>query len=91
MQCCTRRAESGTVGRVGHKVVDEEVALLRDVNARLETTSAPAAPSETSITDELEHLRNELRDGTKTEDRAALMQQWELGPAAPAPVGGATT
>jgi DNA helicase-2/ATP-dependent DNA helicase PcrA len=62
---------------VPHKVVDEEIALLRDVNARLEATSAPLPPSETSITDEMEHLREELREGTKTEDRAALMQQWD--------------
>jgi DNA helicase-2/ATP-dependent DNA helicase PcrA len=76
-QCCTRRVESGTVGEVAHKVVDEEVALLRDVNARLEATSAPAPPSETSITEELSHLRDQLREGTKTEDRAAIMQQWD--------------
>src|SRR5262249_29792408 len=59
------------------RVVEEELQLLAEVNARLEASAAPVAPSEASVVRELEHLRGALRDGAKTEDRAALLQQWD--------------
>jgi DNA helicase-2/ATP-dependent DNA helicase PcrA len=59
-------------------IVQEELALLREVNARLDTAVPEHAPSEASLLAELEHLREAIRDGgTKEEDRAALMQQFD--------------
>src|SRR5262249_52753645 len=47
-------------------------------NAKLEATAPEHAPSETALVAELEHLRDAIRDGgTKEEDRAALMQQFD--------------
>jgi DNA helicase-2/ATP-dependent DNA helicase PcrA len=57
-------------------IVDEESALLREVNARLEAVT-PAAPSEAAIVAELEQLRAALCGDAKTEDRPALLQQWD--------------
>lgn len=63
---------------MSHEIVEEELRLLAAVRAKLEVTARPTAPSETAVVAELEHLRDALRDGgTKTEDRAALMQQWD--------------
>jgi len=48
------------------------------VSTRLEAASPEHAPSETSLVAELEHLRDSIRDGgTKEEDRAALMHQFD--------------
>jgi DNA helicase II / ATP-dependent DNA helicase PcrA len=59
-------------------IVQEELALLREVNARLDTAAPEHAPSEASLLAELDHLRETIRDGgTKEEDRAALMQQFD--------------
>ena len=59
-------------------VVQEEVALLREVTARLEAAAPEHVPSESSLVSELAHLRETIRDGgTKEEDRAALMQQFD--------------
>ena len=60
-----------------HPIVDEELALLGTVNARLATVTAAPPPSEAAVVRELEHVRETLRDGTKTEDQAALLQQWD--------------
>ncbi len=59
-------------------IVQEEVALLGEVNARLDAAAPEHAPSESALVAELEHLRESIRDGgTKEEDRAALMQQYD--------------
>jgi DNA helicase-2/ATP-dependent DNA helicase PcrA len=59
-------------------IVEEELALLAQVNARLDAGGgATPPPSEAALVHELEHLRTALREGTKTEDRAALVQQWD--------------
>ncbi|MGH7893486.1 MAG: ATP-binding domain-containing protein, partial [Candidatus Binatia bacterium] len=48
------------------------------MSARLDATAPEHAPSDTSLVKELEHLRDSIRDGgTKEEDRAALMQQFD--------------
>ena len=57
-------------------IVDEELALLREVNSRLER-SLPAPPSEAAIVAELEHLRTALGEETRPDDQAALLQQWD--------------
>jgi DNA helicase-2/ATP-dependent DNA helicase PcrA len=63
---------------VPDQIVQEEVALLCEVAARLEAAAPEHAPSETSLVAELEHLRESIRDGgTKEEDRASLMQQFD--------------
>jgi DNA helicase-2/ATP-dependent DNA helicase PcrA len=61
---------------VSHPVVEEESALLRDVNARLDASHPTTAPSEAALRAELEHLRATL-PGAKAEDRPALLQQWD--------------
>ena len=59
-------------------IVQEELQLLAEVNTRLDATTPEHAPSETALVAELEHLRDAIRDGgTKEEDRAALMQQFD--------------
>src|SRR6185295_628339 len=58
-------------------IVEDELRLLAAVNATLEATSAPAPPSDASLVQELEHLRDALREGSKTDDQPALMQQWD--------------
>src|SRR5262245_10166266 len=69
----------GTFPRaVPDPIIQEELNLLAEVNTRLDAAAPEHAPSETALVQELEHLREALRDGsTKEEDRAALMQQWD--------------
>jgi DNA helicase-2/ATP-dependent DNA helicase PcrA len=63
---------------VPDSIVQEELAVLREVHARLDAAAPEHAPSETALVAELEHLRDAIRDGgTKEEDRAALMQQFD--------------
>jgi DNA helicase-2/ATP-dependent DNA helicase PcrA len=63
---------------VPDSIVQEEIALLGEVNTRLDAAAPEHAPSESSLVAELEHLRESIRDGsTKEEDRAALMQQFD--------------
>jgi DNA helicase-2/ATP-dependent DNA helicase PcrA len=63
---------------VPDQIVQQEIALLREVNSRLEAALPEHAPSETALVNELAHLRDSIRDGgTKEEDRAALMQQFD--------------
>ena len=40
------------------------------------TRAATAAPSERALVQELERLKEALRDGAKTEDQPALLEQW---------------
>src|SRR5213080_1575834 len=58
------------------RIVEEELALLREVSARLEGT-VPAPPSAAAIVEELEHVRTALGEETRADDRAALLQQWD--------------
>jgi DNA helicase-2/ATP-dependent DNA helicase PcrA len=58
-------------------IVEEELRVLAAVDARLEDTAAAAPPSEAALAHDLEHLRTAMREGTKTEDRPALLQQWD--------------
>src|SRR2546430_15028214 len=58
------------------RIVEEELALLREVNTRLER-SLPAPPSAAAIVAELEHLRTALGEETRPDDPAALLQQWD--------------
>jgi DNA helicase-2/ATP-dependent DNA helicase PcrA len=58
-------------------VVTEELDLLRKVNEGLDSAGPVVPPSEESLVSELEHLRAQLREGAKSEDRAALLQQWD--------------
>ena len=59
-------------------IVAEETGLLRTVTTALNATPPESAvnPSEATILDDLERLREALREGEKTEDRAALLEQW---------------
>lgn len=59
-------------------IVTEELELLERVAASLDTTSTStsATPSERALVQELEKLKEALRDGTKTEDQPALLEQW---------------
>ena len=59
------------------RIVEEELALLAQVRERLATHAGPTAPSEAALVRDLETLRDQLRDGAKTEDRPALLQQWD--------------
>ncbi len=59
------------------RIVQEELALLGAVNARLTAVASAVVPSEAGVVRELEHLRETLRDGVKAEDQAALLQQWD--------------
>ncbi|HVM96289.1 MAG TPA: 3'-5' exonuclease [Candidatus Acidoferrales bacterium] len=60
-----------------HKIVTEELTLLRQVNDLLDEFPTAPGPSEDSVVAELERLREMLREGEKTEDQAALLQQWD--------------
>ncbi len=57
-------------------IVAEELELLERVVRALETPGTTAAPSERAIVQEMERLKEALRDGTKTEDQPALLEQW---------------
>ena len=59
-----------------HPIVEEELAILGEVNTRLDTAGTRREPSEASILEELEHIRSSLATA-KAEDRAALLQQWD--------------
>lgn len=58
-------------------IVEQELALLREVLARLDAITAPPPPSETALVKELEHLRDSLNERVKLEDQAALLQQFD--------------
>lgn len=60
-----------------HLIVDQEHALLEQVNAVLSETSTAARPSEAAIVKELEELRAMLVEGGEEKDRAAITQQWD--------------
>jgi DNA helicase-2/ATP-dependent DNA helicase PcrA len=62
---------------VSHRIVEDELRLLRAVSATLAATPAPTAPSDASLVRELEHLRDALRESSKTDDQPALVQQWD--------------
>jgi DNA helicase-2/ATP-dependent DNA helicase PcrA len=62
---------------VPHPIITDELRVLEQVNAVLADSPAPSGPSEASVVAELERLREMLREGEKTEDQAALLQQWD--------------
>jgi len=58
-------------------IVAEELELLERVAHALEGSgTATTSSSERSLVQELERLKEALRDGTKTEDQPALLEQW---------------
>jgi ATP-dependent DNA helicase UvrD/PcrA len=57
-------------------IVAEELDLLEQVAHALDAPSTAANPSERALVQELERLKESLRDGTKTEDQPALLEQW---------------
>jgi DNA helicase-2/ATP-dependent DNA helicase PcrA len=61
---------------VTHPIVADELTLLEQVTSLLNEAPTTSAPSEAPLLDELARLREMLRDGEKTEDRAALLEQW---------------
>lgn len=60
-----------------HPIVNEELELLDRVNRALRERGPSEGPSEAAILSDLERLREMLREGEKTEDQAALLQQWD--------------
>lgn len=59
-----------------HPVVDEELTLLAEVRNKLLRTPALVGASEDELRAELERIKAEIRSA-KTEDKAALEQQYE--------------
>lgn len=59
-----------------HPVVSEELKLLEQVITALNEGAPSATPSEAGLVQELKQLREMLREGTKAEDEAALLDQW---------------
>ena len=57
-------------------IITEELELLERVAQSLAAPGTTAAPSERALLQELEKLKEALRDGTKTEDQPALLEQW---------------
>ena len=57
-------------------IVTEELELLERVVQALAAPGTTAAPSERALVQDLERLKEALRDGTKTEDQPALLEQW---------------
>ncbi len=58
-------------------IVREELELLERVNRVLDQSPQSEGPSEAKLVAELERLRDMLREGEKSEDHAALLQQWD--------------
>ena len=61
---------------VTHPIITDELTLLEQVTTLLNEAPTTAAPSDAPLLEELASLREMLRDGEKTEDRAALLEQW---------------
>lgn len=57
-------------------IVADELGVLEKVTALLKDAPTAPQPSEASLLEELARLREMLRDGEKTEDHAALVEQW---------------
>ncbi|GBD27330.1 DNA helicase IV [bacterium HR30] len=58
-------------------IVQEELDLLDRVNRVLDESPPAEGPSEANLIAELERIRDMLREGEKSEDHAALLQQWD--------------
>ncbi len=58
-------------------IVEEELALLHETNLRLQEVPDEIGPSEASLVQELDRVREALIDGTENKDTGALMQQWD--------------
>ena len=61
---------------VTHPIITDELTLLEQVTTLLNEAPTTAAPSDAPLLEELATLREMLRDGEKTEDHAALLEQW---------------
>ncbi len=59
-----------------HPIVSDELTLLEQVTSLLSESPTTAAPSEAPLVQELVQLREMLHEGEKTEDQAALLEQW---------------
>jgi DNA helicase-2/ATP-dependent DNA helicase PcrA len=59
-----------------HPIVREELTILQQVNQVLDEAPAETGPSEAALVEELNRLRDALREGAKTDDRPALLEQW---------------
>ncbi|HUI27011.1 MAG TPA: DNA helicase UvrD, partial [Candidatus Kryptonia bacterium] len=62
---------------MAHPIVKDELAILDDVERVLAETPTTMFPSEASVVEDLRRLREMLREGEKSEDHAALLQQWD--------------
>jgi DNA helicase-2/ATP-dependent DNA helicase PcrA len=62
---------------VPEAIVQEELDLLERVKKVLAEAPRSEGPSEANVVAELERLREMLREGEKSEDHAALLQQWD--------------
>jgi ATP-dependent DNA helicase UvrD/PcrA len=61
---------------VKHPIVADELTLLEQVTALLNESPTTTGPSEAPVLAELAQLREMLQEGEKTEDHAALLEQW---------------
>jgi DNA helicase-2/ATP-dependent DNA helicase PcrA len=59
-----------------HPIVANELTLLEEVRNLLDECPTTVPPSEASVVQELTRLREMLREGAKTDDQAALLEQW---------------
>ncbi|MBI4518951.1 MAG: ATP-binding domain-containing protein [Deltaproteobacteria bacterium] len=59
-----------------HPIVVDELRLLEQVTSLLHESPIASAPSEASVVEDLERLREMMHGGEKTEDQPALTQQW---------------
>jgi len=59
-----------------HPIVREELTILQQVNQVLDDAPAESGPSESTLVEELNRLRDALREGAKTDDQPALLEQW---------------
>ncbi|HVN84588.1 MAG TPA: ATP-binding domain-containing protein [Candidatus Binatia bacterium] len=67
----------GSFATVPHPIVEDELSILDHVQRTLDEAPATVFPSEASVVEDLRRLRDMLREGEKTEDHAALLQQWD--------------
>ena len=72
--------ETGTPeGCLPDPIVEEELALLAQVNQALAATDERPAPSEENLIEELEHIRDQLvRGGPDFFDQSALATRWSV-------------
>ncbi len=59
-----------------HPIVREELSILTQVNQVLDEAPTESGPSDAALVEELNRLRDALREGAKTDDQPALLEQW---------------